>query len=237
MITKSQILSLVPHKNLSIKVWESEKLIPEIKLKLLKIAQDFYAYLGINAPLLDVTLTGSLANFNYTTESDFDLHLIIDYQAVDENEDLVEKFLSAKKTVWNNKHDIKIKGHEVELYAQNNSEPHHSTGVYSIIKDVWIEQPQRVRGVNNVEPAKKKAKHLMREINIILKSQNRMPRIEKMKEKIRNMRQAGLERAGEYSAENLAFKLLRRTSYIKKLYDAYNSDYDAYMSLNESLIK
>mgnify|MGYP006416018901 FL=1 len=77
----------------------------------------------------------------------------------------------------------------------------------------------------------------MREINIILKSQNRMPRIEKMKEKIRNMRQAGLERAGEYSAENLAFKLLRRTSYIKKLYDAYNSDYDAYMSLNESLIK
>ena len=159
MITKSQILSLVPHKNLSIKVWEGEKLIPEIKLKLLKIAQDFYAYLGINAPLLDVTLTGSLANFNYTTESDFDLHLIIDYQAVDENEDLVEKFLSAKKTVWNNKHDIKIKGHEVELYAQNNSEPHHSTGVYSIIKDVWIEQPQRVRGVNNVEPAKKKAKH------------------------------------------------------------------------------
>ena len=51
------------------------------------------------------------------------------------------------------------------------------------------------------------------------------------------MRQAGLQRAGEYSAETIAFKLLRRTSYIKKLYDAYNSDYDSYMSLNESSIK
>ena len=54
-----------------------------------------------------------------------------------------------------------------------------------------------------------------------------------MKEKIRNMRQSGLERAGEYSAENLAFKLLRRTDYIKQLYDAYNTDYDDYMSLDQ----
>lgn len=237
MITRSQILSLVPHKNLSAEVWDGESLIPEIKLKLLKIAQDFYAYLGINAPLLDITLTGSLANFNYTAESDFDLHLIINYQDVDDNEDLVEKFLRAKKTVWNDKHDIKIKGHEVELYAQNNSEPHHSTGVYSIIKDAWLKQPRRAKGATNIESAKKKAKQMMREINIILNSPNRMSKIEKMKEKIKNMRQSGLQRAGEYSAENLAFKLLRRTSYIKKLYDAYDNDYDSYMSLNESFTK
>ena len=59
-------------------------------------------------------------------------------------------------------------------------------------------------------------------------------RIEKMKEKLGDMRRAGLERSGEYSAENLAFKLLRRTGYLKKMYDAYDSDYDSYMSLNES---
>ena len=55
-----------------------------------------------------------------------------------------------------------------------------------------------------------------------------------MKEKLGDMRRAGLERSGEYSAENLAFKLLRRTGYLKKMYDAYDSDYDSYMSLNES---
>ena len=233
LIARSQILALVPHKNLSTKVWQGEKLIPEIRLKLLKIAQDFYAYLDVSAQLLDITLTGSLANFNYTKESDFDLHLIINYKDVDQNETLVEKLLSAKKTVWNNKHDIKIKGHEVELYAQNESEPHHSTGVYSIIKDEWLVKPERVRGVNNLDAAKKKAKQMMRQINTVLKSPNRMPKIEKMKEKIRNMRQSGLERAGEYSAENLAFKLLRRTDYIKRLYDAYDTDYDDYMSLDQ----
>ena len=55
-----------------------------------------------------------------------------------------------------------------------------------------------------------------------------------MKEKIRDMRTAGLKRAGEYSAENLAFKLLRRTGYLKKMYDTHVSDYDSYMSLDES---
>ena len=233
VITRSQILALVPHKNLSTKVWKNEKLLPEIRLKLLKIAQDFYAYLDVGAQLLDVTLTGSLANFNYTKVSDFDLHLIINYKDVDDNEALVEKLLSAKKSVWNQKHDITIKGHEVELYAQNETEPHHSTGVYSIVKDDWIVKPERIRGVTNLDSAKKKAKQIMREINVILKSPNRMPRIEKMKEKIKNMRQSGLQRSGEYSAENLAFKLLRRTDYIKMLYDAYDRDYDSYMSLDE----
>ena len=233
MISKSQILALVPHKNLNTNVWDTDSLKPVIRTKLLKIAQDFYAYLDVDAPLLDITLTGSLANFNYTKASDFDLHLIFNYSDVDENVDLVEKFLSAKKSVWNDKHNIKIKGYEVELYAQNASEPHHSTGVYSIIKDEWIIKRKRVRGVNNLEAAKKKAKQMMREINTVLKSPNRMSKIERMKEKIRNMRQSGLERAGEYSAENLAFKLLRRTDYIKQLYDAYNADYDDYMSLDQ----
>lgn len=233
MISKSQILALVPHKNLNTNVWDADNLKPVIRTKLLKIAQDFYAYLDVDAPLLDITLTGSLANFNYTKASDFDLHLIFNYSDIDENVDLVEKFLSAKKSVWNDKHNIKIKGYEVELYAQNALEPHHSTGVYSIIKDEWIIKPKRVRGVNNLEAAKKKAKQMMREINTVLKSPNRMSKIERMKEKIRNMRQSGLERAGEYSAENLAFKLLRRTDYIKQLYDAYNADYDDYMSLDQ----
>ena len=130
MISKSQILALVPHKNLNTNVWDADNLKPVIRTKLLKIAQDFYAYLDVDAPLLDITLTGSLANFNYTKASDFDLHLIFNYSDIDENVDLVEKFLSAKKSVWNDKHNIKIKGYEVELYAQNALEPHHSTGVY-----------------------------------------------------------------------------------------------------------
>ncbi len=47
----------------------------------------------------------------------------------------------------------------------------------------------------------------------------------KLREKIGNFRQGGLEREGEFSNENLAFKLLRRTGeldrmneYVKKSY-------------------
>jgi len=234
MIKKSDIQALTPHKTLSNSLWEKGVLNDLIRQKLLKIAHDFYIALDVDAQILDITITGSLANYNYTSMSDIDLHIIVDYRKIDENIALVEKYLSAKKTVWNEKHSIKIKNHDVELYAQNAAEPHHSTGVYSILSDGWIKKPKHGGVRINIDAAKKKAGSLIKQIDSILIDKNRMPKIEKMKEKIRNMRQSGLERAGEYSSENLAFKLLRRTGYIEKLYTAYIEDYDLNMSLNES---
>ena len=234
MLKRSDIKSLIPHMTLNSKIWKDKKIDPDIRDKLLKIAYDFYVFLKIPAPIIDVTFTGSLANFNYTPQSDIDLHIIIDYDVVDDNEELVQQYMRAKKTVWNEKHDIRIKGHEVELYAQNNAEPHHATGIYSLMKNDWIEIPQRGGPRINIDAAKKKTRQLMQQIDTILDSENRMPKIEKMKEKLGSMRQAGLERSGEYSAENLAFKLLRRTGYLKKMYDTYDKDYDSYMSLDES---
>jgi predicted nucleotidyltransferase len=234
MITKSDIKTLLPHKKLNPLIWKDKKLNTQVKEKLLKIAHDFYVFLDIAVPILDITLTGSLANFNYTSESDIDLHIIIDYSDVDSNIELVELYMRAKKTVWNDKHDIRIKGHEVELYAQNNSEDHHSTGVFSILNNEWINSPEKGGARINMDAAKKKTRSTMTQIDNILQSPDRMKKIEKMKEKIRDMRSAGLKRSGEYSAENLAFKLLRRTGYLKKMYDAYVRDYDSYMSLDES---
>tara|TARA_Y100001970_G_C14136985_1_gene804842 strand:- start:146 stop:850 length:705 start_codon:yes stop_codon:yes gene_type:complete len=234
MIKKSDIKTLTPHRNLHPKIWQDKKIDKQIRQKLLKIAYDFYVFLDISAPILDITLTGSLANFNYTDQSDIDLHLIIDYASVDDNIELVENYMRAKKTVWNDKHNITIKGHEVELYAQNSSEEHHSTGVFSILYDEWINTPVMGGARINLDAAKKKARSMMAQIDNMLKSPNRMKKIENMKEKLRDMRSAGLKRAGEYSSENLAFKLLRRTGYIKKMYDAYDKDYDSNMSLDES---
>ena len=53
-----------------------------------------------------------------------------------------------------------------------------------------------------------------------------------IKEKIRNMRRCGLTDGGEFSAENLAFKVLRRNGYLAKLSDLRNDAYDKMMSLN-----
>jgi len=49
------------------------------------------------------------------------------------------------------------------------------------------------------------------------KNKNILPLIEKIRTKIKDFRQAGLESGGEYSYENLVFKLLRRNGYIEKL--------------------
>tara|TARA_R110002051_G_scaffold237120_2_gene298118 strand:- start:21 stop:761 length:741 start_codon:yes stop_codon:yes gene_type:complete len=233
MIQKDQILSLLPQDVLNSDVWEEGSLMKNIRKALLRIANEFYISLDINIPVDDVTFTGSLANFNYTKFSDIDLHLLIDYSAVDENQELVKNYMMAKKSVWNDRHDIRIKGYEVELYPQNTSEPHHSTGVYSILRNKWLTKPKTISVDVDVECVMYKAECLMYEIDHALQSPNRIQTIDRVKEKIRNMRQSGLERSGEFSIENLAFKILRRNGYLKKLYDIANRDYDASLSIKQ----
>lgn len=58
--------------------------------------------------------------------------------------------------------------------------------------------------------------------------------IERIKTKIRTMRQAGLaSKAQEYSAENIAFKILRRENILRKLNDLKYLAYDSSMSIEE----
>ena len=226
------VLSLTPRSSLHPDVWDEEgELRSEVRGRLQKIAYEFYVFLNVTVPIVDVIFTGSLSNYNYSDMSDIDLHVILDFEKIDENQELVREFLGAKKTVWNEKHNIQIKGHEVELYAQDKDEVHHSTGVYSILYDKWTVRPSKGTKSVNYGAVKIKSRSLMDEIDNVLKSPNRMPKIEKMKEKIKKMRQCGLEESGEYSVENLAFKILRRNGYMEKLYTSYTQDYDENLSL------
>jgi hypothetical protein len=61
--------------------------------------------------------------------------------------------------------------------------------------------------------------------------------IKNLKEKIKKMRQTGLDREGEYSFENIAFKVLRRTMYLDKLSEIENSSYDKSLTLDESMLR
>ena len=62
--------------------------------------------------------------------------------------------------------------------------------------------------------------------------------IAKLKEKIRKFRKTGLDRAGEFSAENIAFKVLRRNGYLEKLSNLKHMAYDKLMSrTNDGLIR
>ena len=142
-----------------------------------------------------------------------------------------------KKQLFNQRHDIKIFGYEVELYPQDEEESHFSTGTYSIMNDEWINVPEKEefsidRSIlkDKVDSWRDKIENLISSIKAEGLKKNE-DRIENLKKKIKDYRQSGLEEVGEYSYENLVFKYLRRSGLIEKLYDIVNKQMDKELSV------
>ena len=129
------------HDKLNEKVWKDYEMNPIIKERLLKIAYEFYNFLDLPIPLEDIILTGSLANFNYTRYSDFDVHLLVNFQKINPDQKLVKEFFNAKNLIWSLKHDIKIEDFPVQLYVQDTNEKHHSKAIFSLKNNKWISKP------------------------------------------------------------------------------------------------
>jgi len=223
-------------------VWNKRsKLRPEIREKLIQIAEDFFEELDLpdHVDLKDITFTGSLANFNWSQFSDVDLHLIVDFGDIDENFDLVKKFLDYKRMMWNKIHDIYISDHEVEIYVQDLNEPHISSGVYSVYDNDWVVKPSRKKPEIKWEEVKVKTAYIMDEIEEVSKLysngefQEARDFAEKLKKKIGCMRKCGLEQGGEFSTENISFKALRRNGSIEQLNNYKDNSYDKIMSVRD----
>ena len=126
------------HSQLNPDLWEDNNLKLDVKSHLLKISKAFYDTLKINTEVQDIILTGSSANFNYTAASDIDLHILLNFDDVTCEEEFVQEFFLAKKSIWNNEHNIIIKNREVEVYVQDTKEPHVST-----LSLIHISEPTR----------------------------------------------------------------------------------------------
>ena len=228
---KVQELSIAPithHTELNPNLWSNDELIPEVKLKLLRIAKHFADFLNVEKlNLKDITVSGSNAGYNYNEFSDLDLHLVV---AVDSPEKV--ELYDAKKNVYNSRYDIKIKDIDVELYVQDYKQAHHSAGIYSVLHNKWISKPKP--GAPSVTPAevKNKARNYAGRINQALRSDSLDTAKETMAT-IRKLRQAGLESGGEQSVENLAFKLLRARGQIDKLRKYIDKLESASLSIGE----
>jgi len=235
--------TLENNDTLSPEVWNKEgnsfTMKEDIRKRLLEISNDFYEFLKVPIELLDVTLTGSLSNYNYSKFSDFDLHLIVNYDDIDADHELVEDFFNMKKTIWNNRHSITIKDFDVEVYAQDAGEPHHSTGVYSVKNNEWLVEPKKEKANVDKNEVYKKSKSWTKQIDTIEKFYRKdkydkvMNLVEKIKEKLKKYRSIGLEERGEYAIENLVFKVLRRSGYIERLNDMKEGSYDEKMTMKE----
>ena len=222
------------NSDLNPRIWQGQQMRPEVREKLLAIAEDFKEFLGIeDLEVQDITVSGSNANYSYTPYSDIDLHLVVDLPEADRSEVYRELF-DAKKYQYNDQHNYKIGGYDVELYVENANKPPVSKGVYSVLTDDWINIPRKIRSTVDDDAVRSKYEDIKHRIEDAVKS-NSEESITRLAEKIKMMRQAGLDTHGELGPENLAYKMLRKQGYIQQLYDARNAAKDQELSLRERL--
>jgi len=243
MTTLHQFVTDRIYKNrLSPKFWdENLHFDGDTRIKLLEIAKDFTDSLGITRYIKDIILTGSLANYNYTRHSDLDVHILLDFTDIDQNKVLVKTALDGKRFMWNIKHNIIMKKHEVELYFQDINEPHIASGVFSIQDNKWIKRPKYDPPEVDEKYVEMKANQIKLDI-VLLKNKLNSANDEadfkelhdksvKYREKILKMRRDSLRLKGEYGIGNLVFKQLRNGGYIKEIIDISNIAYDKIFSI------
>jgi len=213
----------------------------EIRLQLIEIANKFIEFLGYDIFVQDITMTGSLSNYNWSKFSDIDLHIMYDFNESGQEKELYQDLFKLKKTLFNSTHDITVKGYEVELYVQDTNEPHISTGVYSVLFNEWLVEPSKEEVTIDEKIIKDKVNQWEDIIDVVIEDiesgdedlEKGLEKISKVKDKLKKYRGCGLERDGEYSYENLVFKFLRRNGYIQKLFDFQNNLIDNRLSLAE----
>lgn len=234
-------LKIEYHNTLNPAIWDSVggeyKLKPEVRNHLIKIGNNFANTLNLKMNhVIDFVLTGSNANFNWTELSDIDIHLTLNSDEVDNCIDCLtdyEDCLQAKKSLWNDRHDIKIYGFDVEVYVTTHHEELVTdSGSYSLQHDKWISKPTFKHITFDSISVQSKVKELASEIDLMINSKTNDPEdIQELLDKLSKMRSAGLSREGEFSVENLTFKALRNNGYIQKIRQYQNTAYDNDLSL------
>ena len=234
-------------------VWDEDGYLnSRIRLRLLDIADDFWEFVNLTwVKPSGIILTGSICNFNWSKFSDIDLHLIVDFDEIDEKTEFVRDYLDSKKNEWNNEHKgLRILGYQVELYVQNLGEMPESGGIYDLEENDWVKKPNpndiKSIGLEKFS-IKDKAAEIMTIIDDMynaLNSTDDSHEIEMIGDdakylwkKVKEMRKNSLEKNGESGAGNIVYKVLRRTNYLEKLWKLSTIVYDRYNSIDEGISK
>ena len=219
------------HNRLNPKIWgRDEHLLPEVHEKLMAIAENFREFLGVgDLDVRDITISGSNAAYNYTPHSDIDLHLVVEFPADNE---VYQELFNAKKYQYNDEHNLAIGGVPVELYVQNAAESPVSQGEYSIPRNEWVQVPRRKRARVDDTCVRAKVEDLDARIHSAIRSGN-AEAMGRLWDKIKAMRQSGLDEHGEFGCENIVFKVLRNKGCIKDLRTARTAAQDHELSLKE----
>jgi hypothetical protein len=242
-IPKDVLDSFKIKNTLNPEIWLEGNLNPKVQKNLIKIANGFIK--DINLPkgitIKDIIFTGSLANYNWSKFSDIDLHVVLDFNEFDADPEIIQNYFNSQKTLWNQEHDITIFNYPVELYVQDTNAKLVATAIYSVLRNQWIKKPKREEFKLDKVATKDKAQSFISQLKDIRDDykdkqyQSVVDKVTRVKDKIKQMRKAGLESGGEFSLENLVFKVLRRTPFIDILDSFKAKAYDNLMSVTEKM--
>ena len=224
-------ISMENHDTVNPKLFDvyNDSILEDVQIAMMKIAKDFYDKLEFTPELVDVYFTGSNANYNYNDNSDIDIHLVFDFEEVGINAELLNEYFKLKKRIYNDDHDIKIKGYPVEVGVENVNTPLVSSGVYSLKQNKWVKAPSKDTFDNakaNLGDYEQQVDYIERAINT--KDPEQILRLWK---EIAKSRRESLANEGETGPNNIIFKKLRAEGYLQRLKDAYYN----YASENLSL--
>ena len=196
-----------------------------------QVSHDFMDFMDLDVNIQDLLLVGSMAGYNYSKHSDIDLHIVLDFNDISEDKDLLQRYFSLAKSKWNRSRGTILFGHDVEVYVEDAEDQRIPTATYSLTKGDWISRPSQDNMVIDYNGVTKKVNEKMSEIEE-LENLYQAEEYEEayemgtnLRSKLRSFRQSGLDRDGEYSNENLAFKVLRRSKSLDRLNDITKKSY------------
>lgn len=225
------------HDTLNPKLWdENNELKPEVRKKIEEIVQKFDDNLKENDVELDVkdiTIIGSNANYNYSPDSDVDIHIIADTSVYPDQEDLAMKVYLAYKSLFNNKYDPTLNGIEAEIYVEPDEVHANSNGVYSL-KDGWLKEPEQV-DVPEIDPnhVQELIQPFEDRYNELINSDPSVSDVDKLIDDIYLQRQQSILKDGEFGDGNICFKEFRNRGYLQNLRDLKVELENKEMSLND----
>ena len=230
MDTRAALNSVRPKRGLSPKVWDGDKLRPEIARALARVARRFLEELELKLDVEDVIITGSYAGQTWGPGSDLDLHIIADMSSSEDPEAL-QRATKLAKFKWEEEHDVTIKGIPVEVYVEDiDEDPPEVTGRWSIAGKRWLLEPPEGSASFDESKVVKKVMDFREVIRRARSERSEGSLISAMK-RITKMRRAGLERGGELSGENLAYRVLRRTGELQQAWDEIHDIIDRDLSI------
>ena len=224
--------SIEVHSRLNPLIWdENNRLREEVKEQLTLIVDEFITELEENdipVRVLDTYIVGSNASYNYTENSDLDVHIVVNMSEITCDPTILNLLYNYFKSYFNDKYDISIHGIDVELYVEDVNSSSVSNGIYSLSDEEWIKFPEPVK-MNKIDISD----DIQPYVNMYRSAVNANDGLEAqmLVDDLYLLRKNSLSKDGEFGVGNLIFKEFRDNGWLDTLKEISNEYKSTQLSL------